>query len=92
MPFFRPLGRSGLATAPLTLGGNVFGWTAGEAASHAVLDAFVDRGRLEVVDELAGLDAAQRTQLDAMVDALQAQASRMVDQRPETPWPVDGGD
>ena len=41
---------------------------------------------------VAGLDAAQRTQLDAMVDALQAQASRMVDQRPETPWPVDGGD
>lgn len=41
---FRPLGRSGLATAPLVLGGNVFGWTADEAASHAVLDAFVDGG------------------------------------------------
>lgn len=41
---FRPLGRSGLATAPLALGGNVFGWTADEAASFAVLDAFVDTG------------------------------------------------
>lgn len=41
---YRPLGRSGLATAPLVLGGNVFGWTADEAASHAVLDAFVDGG------------------------------------------------
>jgi aryl-alcohol dehydrogenase-like predicted oxidoreductase len=40
----RPLGRSGLVTAPLTLGGNVFGWTADEAASFAVLDAFVDGG------------------------------------------------
>jgi aryl-alcohol dehydrogenase-like predicted oxidoreductase len=44
MTFYRPLGRSGLATAPLTLGGNVFGWTADEAASFAVLDAFVDGG------------------------------------------------
>jgi aryl-alcohol dehydrogenase-like predicted oxidoreductase len=40
----RPLGRSGLSTAPLALGGNVFGWTADEAASFAVLDAFVDGG------------------------------------------------
>lgn len=41
---FRPLGRSGLATAPLALGGNVFGWTADEATSHRLLDAFVDAG------------------------------------------------
>jgi aryl-alcohol dehydrogenase-like predicted oxidoreductase len=40
----RPLGRSGLNVAPLALGGNVFGWTADEAASFAVLDAFVDDG------------------------------------------------
>jgi aryl-alcohol dehydrogenase-like predicted oxidoreductase len=30
--------------APLALGGNVFGWTADEATSFAVLDAFVDGG------------------------------------------------
>jgi len=41
---FRPLGRSGLATAPLVFGGNVLGWTADEATSFAVLDAFVDGG------------------------------------------------
>lgn len=40
----RPLGRSGLQAAPLALGGNVFGWTADEATSHAVLDAFVAGG------------------------------------------------
>jgi aryl-alcohol dehydrogenase-like predicted oxidoreductase len=40
----RPLGRSGLSIAPLVLGGNVFGWTADEATSHAVLDAFVAGG------------------------------------------------
>ncbi len=40
----RDLGRSGLRTAPLSLGGNVFGWTADEATSFAVLDAFVDGG------------------------------------------------
>ena len=40
----RPLGRSGLSVFPLILGGNVFGWTADEAASFAVLDAFVAGG------------------------------------------------
>ena len=34
----RELGRSGLHTAPLAFGGNVFGWTADEAASFALLD------------------------------------------------------
>jgi aryl-alcohol dehydrogenase-like predicted oxidoreductase len=40
----RPLGRSGLAIRPLVMGGNAFGWTADEAASFAVLDAFTDAG------------------------------------------------
>jgi aryl-alcohol dehydrogenase-like predicted oxidoreductase len=40
----RPLGNSGLQVAPLALGGNVFGWTADEATSFRVLDAFVDAG------------------------------------------------
>ena len=40
----RPLGRSGLAAAPIVLGGNVFGWTADEATSFAILDRFVDSG------------------------------------------------
>ena len=40
----RPLGRTGLTVAPLAFGGNVFGWTADEATSFALLDAFVDSG------------------------------------------------
>lgn len=40
----RELGQSGIMIAPLMLGGNVFGWTADESTSHAVLDAFVDLG------------------------------------------------
>ena len=40
----RPLGRSGLTTAPLAFGGNVFGWTADAATSFRLLDAFVDSG------------------------------------------------
>jgi aryl-alcohol dehydrogenase-like predicted oxidoreductase len=40
----RPIGDSGISVAPLVLGGNVFDWTASEAASFAVLDAFVDDG------------------------------------------------
>ena len=38
------LGRSGLKVAPWALGGNVFGWTADEATSFRLLDAFVDLG------------------------------------------------
>ena len=40
----RPLGRSGMSTRPLSLGGNVFGWTADEPTSFAILDRFVDAG------------------------------------------------
>ena len=40
----RQLGRSGLHTTPLAFGGNVFGWTADEATSFQLLDAFVDSG------------------------------------------------
>ena len=40
----RELGRSGLQVSPLCLGGNVFGWTADEATSFGVLDAWVDAG------------------------------------------------
>ncbi|WP_354641429.1 aldo/keto reductase [Kitasatospora camelliae] len=38
------LGSSDLAVSPLALGGNVFGWTADEAASFAVLDAYAAAG------------------------------------------------
>ena len=40
----RRIGNSELKVAPLALGGNVFDWTADEAASFAVLDAFADAG------------------------------------------------
>jgi aryl-alcohol dehydrogenase-like predicted oxidoreductase len=40
----RKLGRSNLKIAPLVLGGNVFGWTADEPTSFAILDAFVGAG------------------------------------------------
>ncbi len=40
----RPVPGTDLATFPLCLGGNVFGWTADEPTSFAVLDAFVAAG------------------------------------------------
>ena len=40
----RPIGTSGLEVAPLALGGNVFDWTADEATSFEILDAFIDAG------------------------------------------------
>ncbi len=45
----RPLGTSGLSVAPVILGGNVFGWSADEAASFAVLDAATEAG-LNAID------------------------------------------
>ncbi|WP_327176636.1 aldo/keto reductase [Streptomyces sp. NBC_01335] len=40
----RKLGTSGIEVFPLALGGNVFGWTADEAQSFAVLDAYTAAG------------------------------------------------
>ena len=40
----RRIGSSGIEVMPLALGGNVFGWTADEATSFRLLDAFVDAG------------------------------------------------
>ena len=40
----RKLGQSSLTVTPLCLGGNVFGWTADEPTSFAILDAFVALG------------------------------------------------
>ncbi|MGZ8344964.1 MAG: aldo/keto reductase, partial [Allosphingosinicella sp.] len=40
----RALGRSGLETPPLVLGGNVFGWTATGEEAFRILDRFIDAG------------------------------------------------
>jgi aryl-alcohol dehydrogenase-like predicted oxidoreductase len=43
-PGTAPLGRSGLETPRLVLGGNVFGWTAKGPEAFRILDRFVDAG------------------------------------------------
>jgi aryl-alcohol dehydrogenase-like predicted oxidoreductase len=40
----RPLGKSDLQVSPLCLGGNVFGWTADDATSFSILDAWTGAG------------------------------------------------
>ena len=45
----RPLGRTGIHISPLVFGGNVFGWTADEKTSFAILDRFADAG-FETID------------------------------------------
>ena len=45
----RKIGSSGIEVAPLALGGNVFGWTADEKASFAILDRFLELG-FDLVD------------------------------------------
>lgn len=44
MPELRPLGRNGLETPRLVLGGNVFGWTAAGEEAFRILDRFVEAG------------------------------------------------
>jgi aryl-alcohol dehydrogenase-like predicted oxidoreductase len=44
MAELRPIGRSGLETPPLVLGGNVFGWTATGEDAFRILDRFADAG------------------------------------------------
>ncbi|PCD03465.1 alcohol dehydrogenase [Sphingomonas spermidinifaciens] len=44
MTALRRIGATDLHTPPMVLGGNVFGWTADEATSHAILDRFVGAG------------------------------------------------
>ena len=39
-----PLGRTGVDVFPICLGGNVFGWTADEAQSREILDAYTAAG------------------------------------------------
>jgi aryl-alcohol dehydrogenase-like predicted oxidoreductase len=39
---YRTLGRSGLKVAPICLGTMQFGWTADEAASFRILDAYLE--------------------------------------------------
>ena len=41
---YRTLGKTALSVSPLCLGGNVFGWTANEQQSFAVLDAYIEGG------------------------------------------------
>jgi len=45
----RALGRTGLTISPVVFGGNVFGWTADEKTSFALLDAWLDAG-LNTID------------------------------------------
>jgi aryl-alcohol dehydrogenase-like predicted oxidoreductase len=52
----RALGLSGLRVAPLCFGGNVFGWTADEKTSFALLDGFLDAG-FDFVDTADGYSA-----------------------------------
>jgi aryl-alcohol dehydrogenase-like predicted oxidoreductase len=52
----RTLGNSAIAVEPLALGGNVFGWSADETTSFAVLDAFVGEG-LNFIDTADGYSA-----------------------------------
>jgi hypothetical protein len=88
----RPLGRSGLQAAPLALGGNVFGWTADEKTSFAVLDAFqcgcLHRARVQValhpcVRRACRSELVLRRRPDAFGEGAQRQRVRRVDDGPD---------
>ncbi|TDK29244.1 aldo/keto reductase [Luteimonas terrae] len=66
----RELGRSGLRVSPLAFGGNVFGWSADAATSHALLDECVALG-LNLVDTAdvysAWVDGNQGGESEALI-------------------------
>ncbi|KPN16905.1 alcohol dehydrogenase [Xanthomonas sp. Mitacek01] len=66
----RELGRSGLKVSPLAFGGNVFGWSADAATSHALLDECVALG-LNLVDTAdvysAWVDGNQGGESEALI-------------------------
>lgn len=67
----RNLGRTGLSIAPIVFGGNVFGWTADEKTSFALLDAFSTPGstpstrRMSIPPGWTGMRAANPKPLSA---------------------------
>ena len=75
----RALGRTGLSIAPVVFGGNVFGWTADEKTSFALLDAFFDVGynaidtadvySIGVSEEITGRMLKKYTKRDEIVVA-----------------------
>ncbi len=66
----RELGRSGLKVSPLAFGGNVFGWSADEATTQALLDECVALG-LNLVDTAdvysAWVDGNQGGESEALI-------------------------
>jgi len=55
-PAARAIGESDLITYPLALGGNVFGWTVGDANARRILDVYADFGGtfVDTADSYAG--------------------------------------
>ncbi len=43
---YRKLGRTGLKVSPLCMGTMQFGWSVGEADTHAILSATIDAGSI----------------------------------------------
>ncbi|WP_343611300.1 aldo/keto reductase [Novosphingobium sp.] len=82
MTELRRIGRSDLTTPPLILGGNVFGWTADQDTSFAVLDAFVAGGG-KVIDTAdvysAWVDGHKGGESEAVIGAWLKQRGRRDD-------------
>ena len=74
----RRLGKSELKVAPLVLGGNVFGWTADEKTSFAILDAFVDGGfnAVDTADVYAAWTPAGAGASETVIGAWLAQSGK----------------
>jgi aryl-alcohol dehydrogenase-like predicted oxidoreductase len=93
----RQLGQSSLHVYPITFGGNVFGWTADEAMSFKLLDAFVNRDKVIIATKL-GIEMApgkkglsRKYMMQAVEDSLRRLRTDYIDlyqshrDDPETP-------
>lgn len=79
MTELRAIGATDLETPPMVLGGNVFGWTADEATSHAILDRFTDAGgtMIDTADAYsAWVDGHQGGESEAVIGRWLKQSGR----------------
>ena len=66
-----------IAVSPLALGGNVFGWSADEASSFAVLDAYLDAGgtMVDTADVYSAWQGTQGGESESIIGAWLASRS-----------------
>lgn len=74
---YRRLGRTGLKVSELCLGTMQFGWTAHEATSFAIMDAFVEAGGNFITAPIIGANSVAQLNESLAAAGLRLSAEEM---------------